>query len=72
LSTLSRYQRRQKRQAPAGRNALLAVEVCDRAPEPAKTGSALAVVVRGGRRIEVGRGFDTSALEQLVHVLEGI
>ena len=32
----------------------------------------LAVVLRGGRRIEVGRGFDTGALEQLVCVLEGV
>jgi len=34
--------------------------------------SALAVVLRSGRRIEVGRGFDTGALEQLVRVLEGV
>lgn len=72
MSTLSRYQRRHKRQAPAVRNALLAVEVCDRGPEPAQTGSALAVVLRGGRRVEVGRGFDAGTLEQLVHVLEGV
>jgi hypothetical protein len=52
---------------------LLAVEVSGRAPAPvAATGSALAVVLRFGRRIEVGRGFDTGALEQLVRVLEGI
>ena len=42
-------------------------------PTPAAgTGSALAVVLRGGRRIEVGRGFDTNSLEQLVRVLEGV
>jgi transposase-like protein len=73
LSTLSRYRKRRTRQAPAGHNALLAVEVSGRAPAPiAATGSALAVVLRGGRRIEVGRGFDTGALEQLVRVLEGV
>ena len=72
LSTLSRYRKRRARRAPAGRNALLAVEVSGRAPAPiAATGSALAVVLSGGRRIEVGRGFDTGALEQLVRVLEG-
>jgi hypothetical protein len=72
LSTLDRYRTRRKRQAPTGSNALLAVEVSGRAPAPiAGTGSALAVVLRGGRRIEVGRGFDTSALAQLVRVLEG-
>jgi hypothetical protein len=51
----------------------LAVEVSSRVPTPiAATSSALAVVLRSGRRIEVGRGFDTGALEQLVRVLEGV
>jgi hypothetical protein len=73
LSTLDRYRTRRKRQTPVGGNALMAVEVSGPAPTPAAgTGSALAVVLRGGRRIEVGRGFDTSALEQLVRVLEGV
>lgn len=73
LSTLGRYRSRQQRQASAGSNALLAVEVCGRASTPiGATGSALAVVLRSGRRIEVGRGFDTGALEQLVRVLEGV
>jgi hypothetical protein len=73
LSTLDRYRTRRKGQAPAGRNALLTVEVSGRAPAlGVGTGSALAVVLRGGRRIEVGRGFDTGALEQLVRVLEGV
>ena len=73
LSTLDRYRTQQKRQAPVGRNAFVAVEVSGRAPAPvATTSSALAVVLRGGRRIEVGRGFDTGALEQLVRVLEGV
>jgi hypothetical protein len=52
---------------------LLSVEVSGRAAAAvAATGSALAVVLRGGRRIEVGRGFDACALEQLVRVLEGV
>ena len=73
LSTLSRYRKRRARQTPTGRNGLVAVEVSGRAPASiAATGSALAVVLSGGRRIEVGRGFDTSALEQLVRVLEGV
>jgi hypothetical protein len=38
----------------------------------AANGSALAVVLRSGRRIEVERGFDTGVLEQLVRVLEGV
>ena len=73
LSTLGRYRSRQERQAAAGSNAVLAVEVSGPAAGPfAATGSMLAVVLRGGRRIEVGRGFDASALEQLVRVLEGV
>ena len=73
LSTLGRYRSRQQRQASAGSNALLDVEVCGRVLAPiAAGGSALAVVLRSGRRIEVGRGFDTGALEQLVRVLEGV
>ena len=72
LSTLGRYRSRQQRQAAAGSNALLAVEVCGRAPAPIAATSALAVVLRSGRRIEVGRGFDTGVLEQLVRALEGV
>ncbi len=73
LSTLSRYRSRRERQSPAGGNALLAVEVSSNAPASfATTGTALAVVLRSGRRIEVGRGFNTDALEQLVRVLEGV
>jgi hypothetical protein len=73
LSTLDRYRTRRKRQGPAGSNALMAVEVSGRALEPiATTSRALAVVLRGGRRIEVGRGFDTGTMVQLVRVLEGV
>jgi hypothetical protein len=73
LSTLDRYRTRRKRQAPAGSNALLAVEVSTKALAPIPgTGSALAVVLRGGRRIEVGRGIDAGARERLVRVLEGV
>ena len=71
LSTLGRYRSRQQRESSAGSNALLAVEVCGRASKPVvATASALSVVLRSGRRIEVGRGFDTGALEQLMRVLE--
>src|SRR5208283_4754394 len=73
LSTLARYRRRREPPAPAGSNVLLAVEVSGRATGPvASAGSALAVVLRGGRRVEVGRGLDAGTLEQLVHVLEGV
>ena len=73
LSTLARYRRRREQQSPAGSNRLLAVEVSGRVVGPvAATCSALGVIVRGGRRVEVGRGFDAGTLEQLVHVLEGV
>jgi len=73
LSTLDRYRTRRKGQPQAGGNALLAVEVSTPGAAPtAGTGSALVAVLRGGRRIEVGRGFDTRSLEQLVRVLEGV
>jgi hypothetical protein len=73
LSTLDRYRTRRKRQERAGSNALLAVEVSSPVAAPAAgTGSALAIVLRGGRRIEVGRGFDTGTMAQLVRVLEGV
>jgi hypothetical protein len=73
LSTLARYRRGQVQQTSTGSNTLLAVEVSGQAPGPvAATCRALAVVLRGGRRVEVGRGFDARTLEQLVHVLEGI
>ena len=72
LSTLGRYRKRE-RPTPTGSSASLAVEVSGRGPAPlGATSSALAVVLRGGRRIEVGRGFDACELEQLVRVLEGI
>jgi hypothetical protein len=72
LSTLGRYRRGRERRAPACANPLLAVELSARSPASvAAASSALTVVLRGGRRIEVGRGFDAGALEQLVRVLEG-
>ena len=37
----------------------------------AGTGAGLAVVLAGGRRIEVGMGFDALTLERVVEVLEG-
>jgi hypothetical protein len=72
LSTLGRYRRRREGQEPIRRNPLLAVELSER-PQAAvaAAGSPLAVVLRSGRRIEVGRGFDAGALEQLVRLLEG-
>ena len=72
LSTLARYQQHQKRREQgqdenAGPGRWLAVELSGAHPAGA---SGLAVVLTGGRRIEVGRGFDARTLEQLVSLLE--
>ena len=69
LSALGRYQRRreQGQVEGAGPSRWLAVELSGAHPAGA---SGLAVVLTGGRRIEVGRGFDTLTLQQLVSLLE--
>ena len=69
LSTLARYQRRREQghDEGVGSSRWLAVELSGgHAAGP----SGLAVVLRGGRRIEVGRGFDTQTLQHLVSVVE--
>ena len=74
LATLARY-RKQQRQAPgepAGGNRWLEVEVSGvAAAVESGTSSGLAIALTGGRRIEVGRGFDSPTLVQLLSVLEG-
>jgi hypothetical protein len=69
LSTLARYQRRREQGHDEGTDPSrwLAVELSGAHPAGA---SGLAVVLTGGRRIEVGRGFDAKTLEQLVGLLE--
>jgi len=71
LSTLARYQRRreQGQVEGAGPSRWLAVELSGAHPAGA---SGLAVVLTGGRRIEVGRGFDAHTLQQLVRLLEPV
>ena len=69
LATLARYRKRQAQgEAVVGRR-WLAVELAgDNATPPGSSG--LAVALPGGRRIEVGRGFDAHTLAQLLGVLE--
>ena len=69
LSTLARYQRRreQGQDEGTGPGRWLAVELSGAHPAGA---SGLAVVLTGGRRIEVPRGFDAQTLQQLVSLLE--
>jgi transposase len=74
LATLARYRKRQRQaQAEAATgNRWLAVEVSGAsAGARSETASGLSVALVGGRRIEVGRGFDTPTLVQLLGVLEG-
>jgi transposase-like protein len=70
LSTLARYQRRreQGQDEGAGPSRWLAVELS----QPHASASGLVVVLTGGRRIEVGRGFDAQTLQQLVSLLEPV
>ena len=69
VATLARYRKRQQtaqEQAQiSGR--WLKVEVAG--PEAA-TASGLVVALPGGRRIEVGRGFDPGTLRRLMEILE--
>ena len=59
---VARYRKQQVNSGAAPR--FVAVEVAGH------DGSELAVVLPGGRRIEVKRGFDSGTLRQLVAVLE--
>ena len=73
LSTLARYRKRQEQKAAetAEGKRWLAVEVSgSTAVTGAERVSSLAVVLRDGRRIEVGRGFDASTLQRLLVVVE--
>jgi hypothetical protein len=73
LATLARYRKQQRQQGKAATGKRwLAVEVCGvSVAVGSETDSGLAVALRGGRRIEVGRGFDAPTLVQLLDVLEG-
>ncbi len=76
-STLDRHLRkrrwkRKKKSSPAA-GPLVAVELAIRkSPTEPEASCGLAVVLAGGRRIEVRRDFDTQALERLVSVLERV
>jgi transposase len=73
LSTLSRYRRRQEQAAgetPDGKR-FLAVEVSGSAARVGgERANGLAIMVPGGRRIEVGRDFDAETLKRLLAVVE--
>lgn len=72
LSTLARYRRRQEQTAgeAAEGKRWLAVEVSGSAAVAGERASGLVVVLPGGRRIEVDRGFDGDTLKRLLAVVE--
>jgi transcriptional regulator with XRE-family HTH domain len=65
-NALARYLKRQRRREADAGQRWVAVEVA----AGGATGSGLSVALGGGRRIEVGRGFDAATLRQLVTALE--
>lgn len=72
LATLARYRKwhRQAQGEGATPNRWLAVEVSDSNVPMSCAASGLTITLPSGRRIEVGRQFDTSTLVQLLSVLE--
>ncbi len=73
LATLARYRKRQSPGQAAAGTRWLAVEVSSGGSNvETGTSSGLAVALPGGRRIEVGRGFDARTLAQMLGVLERI
>ena len=77
FSTLDRHLKkgqwkRKTRSAPAD-GKLVAVELAIRKPlAEHQAGCGLAVVLSGGRRIEVQRDFDVHTLERLISTLEQV
>ena len=71
LATLARYRKRQAQGKAAPGNRWVTVEVSGaRSTLESRGSSGLAVALPGGWRIEVGRGFDSRTLVQLLGVLE--
>ena len=64
-----RWKRKNRRDSSVGR--LVPVELAaKKSPAPHESSCELAVVLRGGRRIEVHPDFDTDTFERLVTALE--
>lgn len=75
VATLTRYQKRRREAAgeASPENRWLTVELASAGSGSAGwTGSGLAVTLPTGRRIDVGRGFDTRTLVELLGVLDRI
>jgi hypothetical protein len=75
FSTLDRHlkKRRWKRKSAPADGRLVPVELATRkSPAERQASCGLAVVLSGGRRIEVQRDFDAHTFERLVSVLERV
>jgi len=74
VGTLDKYRRREHKRQPSSEGSMLPVEVVwstNQNPyRNAGREGVLVVELRGGRRIEVGRGFDAGTLERLLTVLD--
>lgn len=72
VSTLDRYLRRYRTgevlKGNGAGSGLVAVEIAMPHKQPAER--ALAVILAGGRKVEVGVGFDATTLARIVAVLE--
>jgi len=71
LATLARYRKRQAQGGAACGSRWVAVDVSGAGPR-SQASSGLAVSLAGGRRIEVGCGFDAATLAQLLGLLERV
>jgi hypothetical protein len=68
LKTLARYVARHRQAGNPEKRRWVAVEV----EKPSQGSCQLAVVLSGGRRVEVQRGFDATTLCQLISALERV
>lgn len=74
VAALDKYRRRMHQGQPSSNGSMLPVEVVwstgQNANRAAGSDGVLVVELRGGRRIEVGCGFDAGTLERLLTVLD--
>jgi hypothetical protein len=74
VGTLDKYRRRVHKRQQSSSGPMLPVEVVWCSGQNPNRGAGregvLVVELRGGRRIEVGRGFDAGTLERLLTVLD--
>ena len=74
VGTLDKYRRRVRERLPSNGGSVLPVEVvwstAQNTNKDTGRDSVLVVELRGGRRVEVRRGFDAGTLERLLTVLD--